>query len=163
MMTVDLRPLIKGEQTKLHFDFEYDVSDLSPDLQSGVAVVSGDVVNHSGYMQLDADITVKANALCGRCDSYFDCVLKYQMQSPVATQLVDADEHSEYILVPDGMLDLDDAVRCFVSLSLPTRFLCREDCKGLCPKCGHDLNEGDCGCDTREVDPRWAALEGYFD
>ncbi|MDR2657461.1 MAG: DUF177 domain-containing protein [Oscillospiraceae bacterium] len=43
-------------------------------------------------------------------------------------------------------VDLTDAVYSALALSLPIRFLCREDCKGLCPVCGFDLNEGDCGC-----------------
>lgn len=162
-MTVDLHPLIKGEQKELKFNFAYDVTELSPDLQSGNAVVNGKVVNHSGYMQLDADIAVTASALCGRCDDYFDCKLDFDMQCPVATELANADEHDEYLIAPDGVLDLDEAVRCFISLSLPTRFLCSEDCKGLCHKCGKNLNEGDCGCDTKETDPRWAALKNYFD
>lgn len=162
-MTVDLQPLLKGEKNVVTFDTEYDIAEMSPDIKRGTAAVRGRVVNHSGYMQLDADIAVTAEALCGRCGNYFDCGIDYCMQSPVATELVSADEHDEYIIAPAGLLDLDEAVRCFVSLSLPTRFLCKDDCKGLCPKCGKDLNSGDCGCDTRETDPRWAALKDYFD
>ena len=45
-----------------------------------------------------------------------------------------------------------------VELSLPMKPLCREDCQGLCPQCGQDLNEGRCGCVRERVDPRWAAL-----
>ena len=44
-------------------------------------------------------------------------------------------------------------------MNLPGRFLCSEDCKGLCPKCGADLNLGDCGCDKEDIDPRWADLQ----
>lgn len=44
----------------------------------------------------------------------------------------------------------------------PMQNLCRTDCRGLCPKCGHDLNLGDCGCDRRTVDPRLAALADFF-
>ena len=42
------------------------------------------------------------------------------------------------------------------------KVLCREDCKGLCPKCGRNLNEGPCGCDLHEEDPRWDALKGLL-
>ena len=48
-------------------------------------------------------------------------------------------------------------------LDFPTRVLCSEDCKGLCHKCGKDLNEGDCGCDHREIDPRFAVLQQLLD
>ncbi|HEY2030087.1 MAG TPA: DUF177 domain-containing protein [Myxococcales bacterium] len=57
-------------------------------------------------------------------------------------------------------LDLRPAVREQILLSLPSAPVCSEDCKGLCPRCGKDLNEGECGCDRTVMDPRWAALKG---
>lgn len=57
-------------------------------------------------------------------------------------------------------LDLRPAVREQILLSLPSAPVCSEDCKGLCAKCGKDLNEGECGCDRTVMDPRWAALKG---
>lgn len=56
-------------------------------------------------------------------------------------------------------LDLTAAVREQILLSVPASPLCREDCKGLCPKCGKDLNESECGCDRAVIDPRWAGLK----
>ena len=57
-------------------------------------------------------------------------------------------------------IDLMGAVREQILLSIPPPPLCKDDCKGLCPRCGKDLNEGDCGCDRTVLDPRWAALKG---
>jgi uncharacterized protein len=57
-------------------------------------------------------------------------------------------------------LNLAPAVREQILLSLPSAPLCSEDCKGLCPKCGKDLNDGDCGEGRTVMDPRWAALKG---
>jgi uncharacterized protein len=55
-------------------------------------------------------------------------------------------------------LMLEDVLREQVLLSLPARTLCREDCKGLCPRCGRDLNSEPCACDPAPADPRWSAL-----
>ena len=55
-------------------------------------------------------------------------------------------------------LVLEDVLREQVLLSLPAKILCREDCKGLCPRCGRDLNSEPCACDTAPADPRWSAL-----
>ncbi len=55
-------------------------------------------------------------------------------------------------------IDLGEVVREAVLLELPIAPLCREDCAGLCPTCGTDLNAGPCGCDDVPADPRWAAL-----
>jgi len=57
-------------------------------------------------------------------------------------------------------IDLTPAVREQILLYIPSSPLCREECLGLCPRCGKDLNEGDCGCDRAVLDPRWAALKG---
>jgi uncharacterized protein len=57
-------------------------------------------------------------------------------------------------------IDLAGAIREQILLSVPPSPLCSEDCKGLCPKCGKDLNEGECGCDRTVLDPRWGALKG---
>jgi uncharacterized protein len=56
-------------------------------------------------------------------------------------------------------IDLDPIVREQVLLALPMHAVCRDDCKGLCGMCGQNLNEGSCGCDRRQVDPRLLALK----
>ncbi len=58
----------------------------------------------------------------------------------------------------EGM-ELADSLREQVLLALPIRFVCREDCKGICPGCGKNLNEGSCGCVQKMTDPRWDALK----
>jgi uncharacterized protein len=63
----------------------------------------------------------------------------------------------------DGAVDVDELVREQILLALPTRRLCREECKGLCPKCGADLNAAECSCEQSETDPRWSALAGWKD
>ena len=57
-------------------------------------------------------------------------------------------------------IDLKPALREQILLSIPPSPVCSDDCKGLCPRCGKDLNEGECGCDRTVMDPRWAALKG---
>jgi uncharacterized protein len=70
----------------------------------------------------------------------------------------EAEAEEVYALPERGDLDLAPAVREQVALAVPLFALCREDCRGLCPTCGKNLNEGDCGCVVEEVDDRWAAL-----
>lgn len=55
-------------------------------------------------------------------------------------------------------LDLSEAVRQYWATALPMQPLCRSDCRGLCPHCGYDLNQGPCGCPSEERDERWATL-----
>ena len=60
-------------------------------------------------------------------------------------------------------LEVDELVYTEVILNLPSKHLCKADCKGLCFKCGKNLNEGDCGCKSDEPDPRFAKLRELLD
>jgi len=79
---------------------------------------------------------------------------------------VDSDASERAISTPeteigyyqDGGLLLEDVVREQVFLALPARSLCGEDCKGICPRCGQNLNSESCTCVTTPVDPRWSVL-----
>ena len=78
------------------------------------------------------------------------------MEHTFVTELND-NQNDEYMLVPTMRFDLEGLATEDVLLYLPSKFLCREDCKGICPTCGKDLNDGPCGC-KKEIDPRLAAL-----
>ena len=58
----------------------------------------------------------------------------------------------------DGSIDLSEAVADSVFTAIPVRDLCAEDCRGICPHCGINLNRGSCDCRETGVDPRWAGL-----
>ncbi|MCY3762742.1 MAG: DUF177 domain-containing protein [Gemmatimonadetes bacterium] len=81
----------------------------------------------------------------------------------VGADLLEAAEEEDDVEIVDPgarVVDLTGRVRDAVALEWPMRVYCREDCKGLCSSCGHDLNEGACGCSRERTDPRWEALEG---
>ena len=69
-------------------------------------------------------------------------------------------EYGDYDLrvIEGDELDLDELIYSDIILLTPTKFLCKEDCKGLCPTCGKNLNEGDCACAKQQTDPRLEAL-----
>ena len=74
---------------------------------------------------------------------------------------LEAVEDEEFEILDPGVreVDLKEFIREEVLLELPQRTYCREDCKGLCAQCGHDLNQGPCSCEKETVDPRWAAFD----
>ena len=78
-----------------------------------------------------------------------------------AERLAELEADDLAVSVFDGeVIDIDELLREQVILALPSRALCREDCKGLCPVCGIDKNLKDCECESHPVDPRWTALNG---
>jgi uncharacterized protein len=103
---------------------------------------------------------------CARCLDPVEHTLKGQFDLIFRPLGVDADtseraistSETEIGYYQDGGLALEDVLREQVLLSLPVRSLCSEDCKGLCPRCGQNLNSESCTCVTAPVDPRWSAL-----
>lgn len=74
----------------------------------------------------------------------------------------DTDDEDDLKFMEGYQLNVEDLVYSEILLNLPTKVLCREDCKGICRQCGKDLNEGECGCDTFVPDPRMAAIKDIF-
>jgi len=99
-------------------------------------------------------------AECVRCLTEFPQVLTADIK-----QLYDypPDPSSEHVIAETGFLDLAPLMRELMLLSAPMRALCRPDCKGLCPNCGQDWNEGPCNCEKEEINPRFAVLKKLLD
>lgn len=78
-------------------------------------------------------------------------------------EIYESDGDGEEVYPLSGaQVDLEPLARDAVLLELPLLPLCREECQGLCPTCGADLTQGDCGCERENIDPRWAALETLY-
>ena len=103
---------------------------------------------------------------CSRCLGQFKCPLKVNLEEeyyPTADVDTGApvsvpDEPGCFTIDEHHVLDLTEAVRQYALLAIPMKPLCKEDCAGLCPFCGQNLNRGPCGCPTRVADPRWSEL-----
>lgn len=161
-MVLDLRELIGGSVKDVPFSYEDSAEELSDDLLSGSVHVEGRVENHAGYLTLSGSAVLAGVVRCGRCCKEFETRLVFPLEYKLAEELANEDEE-EFLLLEDGRLELSETVRGQMLTEMPYRFLCKEDCKGLCPKCGCDLNVERCSCDTREIDPRWAALGSFFE
>lgn len=73
-------------------------------------------------------------------------------------EIADEDTNIHYLSPDQDKIDLSEDVKELTLLALPMKHLCDENCKGLCPKCGKDLNEGPCDCKVDEVHPVWEPL-----
>ena len=158
---LDLKKLLDGS---LEFiDFSLDVEDCSfiDDGISGRATACGRITNHSGLILLNGEIKTNLTVSCARCGRDFVYSSPITLNAKITDKLANEDE-DEFIIMQDFAIDTEDIVRTALILELPTRFLCDEDCKGLCAKCGKNLNEGECGCDLTERDSRWDVLKDYF-
>lgn len=120
--------------------------------------VSAHVENKAGMVTLTIDAAFCYNTVCDRCAAPIERRFDYRFSHKIIENL-EEDFNDDYIEAPDLSLDLDELVSSDILLELPSKFLCRGDCQGLCQKCGHNLNLGDCSCDKTEVDPRLEKLK----
>lgn len=141
--------------------FDERVQIIAPVDVTGKVRLAGNEVFVNGHIETRAQVE------CDRClqqvetPVHADFDLQYisgaDYESSPAAELT---ENEMAVSVFDGeAIDVDEIVKEQILLAVPTRMLCRPDCKGICPDCGIDKNTGDCACGTDEVDPRWAALK----
>ena len=162
-MEISVKPLLRGEVRSV--DFEYKIpleyKENGYELVNN-ATVNGTIKDMGGYMQLDAECKTGYKTRCARCLKELDGSHSITFTRPVATKLEADDEEEEYLIVNENSaVNIDEAITEELYLSLPFRNLCKEDCKGLCIKCGCNKNETECSCVTKEIDPRWAALKNF--
>ncbi len=162
-MDISVKKLLSGEVRELKFDFELPM-DYNEDgyTVNAPAIICGKVCDMGGYMQLDAVCKIEYKTSCARClkELSGECVLN--ISKPLAVSLESEDDDGEYIMIGENsVVNIDEAISEELLLSLPLRSLCKEDCLGLCPKCGCNKNEKECSCVTKELDPRWAALLNF--
>ena len=119
--------------------------------------LTGEISNTSSLIRFTAEIKFQFDALCDRCGKETSKTYLVEISKSLAIS-IEGEDSDTILLVPDMKLDLDDFLYTEVIVNLPLKHLCSEDCKGICYKCGKNLNEGACDCDTREIDPRLAKL-----
>ena len=132
-------------------------------MDTGTARITGPVaaeieaVNHAGFVEFTASVQLPCQFDCDRCARSVNRTFNYQFRHILVLQLSE-ESGDDYIEAPDYKLDTDALLRDDILLELPSKFLCQESCKGLCPRCGKNLNDGSCSCTKQEADPRLAAL-----
>ena len=164
-MILNLKKLFVNENESLTFEYQMDMSNVEFDgctpFVSPIKVY-GNVKSFDDIVTLTYKVILDYHHSCDRCMTDVDQTLDYSFNHILC--LEDTGNLSEeYIILNEYKLNLDEQVRTDLLLELPSKVLCSEDCKGLCSKCGKDLNKGTCNCVTYQVDPRLEALKDLID
>ncbi len=145
----------------------YEVSEIV-NVAGGKSMVQGEV----GLIRTDRGILAKGTlhtevgVTCSRCLSLFSCPLTLNIEEeyfPITDvvsggSLPSPEEPGCFTIDEHHVIDLTEAIRQYALLVIPMKPLCRGDCAGLCPNCGHNLNQGPCDCSPQETEPRWSEL-----
>ncbi|HCC34967.1 MAG TPA: nucleic acid-binding protein [Ruminococcaceae bacterium] len=165
-MILDLRPIFTSETAVMPLDYALSFSDFEFSGTCPVIFpvrVQGEIRREAELTVLSADIIYDYSAPCDRCASPIVKEITESVYHVLADRPDGGEETEETVLLDDMRLDLDEMVRTDLILSLPTKFVCSEDCRGLCPLCGKNLNEGECGCNNGAKDIRLEKLKELLD
>jgi len=151
-MILDLKQIFEGRKQLLEFDTEITESVLAekePYMTFASPVsIKGSVRSRAGVISLDMTVTAVLDQMCDRCMKALVREYSFTPSHTLVTALENEDEegyeYDDYVACPDKTLDVSELALTDLKLGLPTKILCKEDCKGLCPKCGKDLNDGAC-------------------
>ena len=161
-MLLGLSKIIDCPGQSIPFSVSVDLSDLCYGVSYPVSepvLAQGTVRNTAGVLMMEGQVRTTIHGICDRCAGSFDREVIFPIDVVLVTELANEENEDEWVFPLEGdSADLDDIVRTVFVLSLDSKLLCKEDCKGLCPKCGKNLNDGPCNC-QKELDPRFAALK----
>jgi uncharacterized protein len=156
---------------------KYEISEELDDLDPEI-VIQAPITGKVKFTKIPQGILVNGDmetvveVACGRCLEPFDVPVTIEIEEQFRPTLdlvtgarlpVGDDDDTATVIDERNQLDLSEVVRQDLLIALPVHALCREDCKGLCPTCGANLNEGACDCENEEFDPRWDALRSLLD
>ncbi len=167
-MTVDLLSIINIDGKALKVN---DIIDFSKENELDIkftkpAEVKATFSSLGGEVNLKASVKCDVEYTCDRCTKEYSDVLCVEFEEVLKKETPFENQEntdSDIIFFKGNSIDLDEIVYKNIFMNIPTKKLCKEDCMGLCPKCGKDLNEGLCSCDTREADPRFDVLDKFFE
>lgn len=164
-MRIDLKKLFAGEEKTLCVEDSFSMADETVSgahpFVSPVHVVAR-LTGHAGAIQLEADVDYLYRMNCDRCAEETERHYTHRFSHRLVKAL-NNEENDDYVEVGDEPLELDELLRTDIVLEIPSKFVCSEDCKGLCPVCGMNLNKGTCSCQKHQTDPRLEALKKLID
>ena len=165
-MRLELSSIIDRPGQSIDFSASVDLSDLVYGTSQPVSepvLASGTVRNTAGVLVMKGLITTCIHGTCDRCASDFDRRMEIPINAVLVTELANEENEDEWVFPMEAdAADLEDIVRTIFVLNMDSKLLCKDDCKGLCCRCGKNLNEEACTC-QKELDPRFAALKQLLD
>ena len=165
-MILDVSQRIQNDGAVKELDFNLKMDDTSFNGQDIVFEtpfnLKGVIKNIAGvlYLELDADVSFKTE--CARCLDSVSVHHPFAVNEVFSKTITSDLEEDDVTVLESGNIDLCEVVdKAFVG-SLPISFLCKDDCEGLCPQCGINLNYESCSCADDNTDPRLAALKQFL-
>ena len=163
-MKIDLRELINGKVEAIPFEIDYniDIEELFEATRITEATpihTTGKIIMIGSELFLEMDMDGQLTFNCSRCLTSVEMNFNKKLNKML---LAKESDDLDTIVIVKNQLDLVETIKEEIIVSLPTQVLCSEDCKGLCPVCGINLNYETCSCEDEKIDPRFEILDDFF-
>ena len=161
-MICDVSTIMNMEGASAPFSGTLEAFRLAPDVDISKMQLDGKISCTGGVLVLEASVAAEVLTQCARCLKEIKLPLIFDFSETLVLvgQEIDADADS-VIFFEGKEIDVGEIAINNLLLNISSKYLCSEDCRGICPKCGKNLNDGDCGCDFFEIDPRWEKLKNF--
>lgn len=166
-MIIDISKLVKGIEDEIRVSFEEEIKVIEfnkrkilfnrPIKVNGKFITDGKIIIFKGTYEIYVD------AVCDRCGESYECNMSNDdISETFINGSIQGDEELYHSYI-NSKVDFEPVIRQYLVLNMPMKFLCSDDCKGICHKCGKNLNKEQCTCEkTNEFSP-FADLKGMFD
>ena len=165
-MLLGLAQIMDRPGQSVSFSTSVDLSDLLYGTTYPVSepvIAEGSVRNTAGVLVMKGSVKTRIHGICDRCAADFEADVEFPVDVVLVKEFANEENEDEWVFPLEGdAADLEEIVRTVFVLNMDSQLLCKPDCKGLCCKCGKNLNDGPCSC-QKELDPRFAALRQLLD
>ena len=161
-MICDVSAIVSNEGAHIALDGCLNELSISPDMDVTTARITGKIANSGGVLVLEAQVDAEVKTACARCLKEIVLPVAFDFDETLVLSGQETDADADSVIFFEGKeIDVGEIVINNLLLNISSKYLCRDDCKGICPKCGKNLNEGSCDCDFFEIDPRWEKLKNF--
>ncbi len=161
-MLIDLSGIVKDYGGKLEISESFVMPDthfLGEDFTfSENCIIEGFILNNSKSLELEATVSGKAMVHCARCGKVMSVDVSFSVSEILVREDAAISEDEDVVIYSGNEIELDEIITNSFLMNVSGKYLCSEDCKGLCQHCGKNLNEESCTCAEDIIDPRWEKL-----
>jgi Predicted metal-binding, possibly nucleic acid-binding protein len=165
-MKINVSGILKGMGSRIEINDSINIPLISfkgEDIPVNSPItVKASITNTGDYLLAEGGIKAELTLECSRCTEKFNYTAESHFEEKFSNSH-DKMENDEDIIIFEGdSIDLTDVVIGNLLLSLPMKYICSENCKGLCPQCGKNINTGKCDCKNEDLDPRLEVLKNFL-
>ena len=149
----------KGVSLEESFQFKPQLNTANGSMISPQLNITAKITNVGYRFLVEAAVKGEVEVKCDRCLHDFTYFFDFKFMENYADHLSQQDHDEEICLFSGDIIDITENVNAALILNLPLRFLCKENCPGLCPQCGYDFSQGKCDCKSDNINPAFIGLK----